>query len=324
MTKAKKITAITLSCIFAVLSIFMIFWYFGESYGDFYSKATKEFEIAGLDEGFTPQGITYDETSKTFLTCGYMKNGSASRIYVVNAKNNATLKYFTLKNGENDYVGHSGGIATNGTNVWIVGDGTVLRFSFSEIENVKNGGSIDIIDSFDARNGADFATVEGEFLWIGEFQRDGKYDTDQSHFIETSSGETNKAVSFCFKINNEKDYGIDNTLPVKALSTPSLVQGMVVKENKVMISTSYSLPNSHFYTYENVFGNTDKTFNFNGTDIPLYFLENSNLTNTLEAPCMSEEIVIVNDKVFVTFESACQKYGFVTRESLRNVYSFDF
>lgn len=323
MSKAKKVTSIVVASIFAVLGIVMILWYFGGSYGSFYAKTNKEFEIAGLNDGFIPQGITFDEQTETFLTSGYMKDGSASRIYVVNAKTGATTKFFTLKDGEASYTGHAGGIATDGTSVWVAGEGKVVRFDFAQIETVENGGSIQIVDAFESGNGADFVTVEGNNLWVGEFQRDGSYDTDETHFVETSDGKTNKALSFCYEIDNAQTYGLTSTTPTKALSTPSLVQGMVVSQDKIVLSTSYSLPDSHIYTYNNILnGAAEKTFDFNGTPIDLYVLESEDLTDDLTAPCMSEEIVLADGKVYILFESACQKYNFATREQLRNVYSF--
>lgn len=55
-----------------------------------------------------------------------MNDGSASRIYVVDGESLETTKYFTLQDSdEKDYVGHAGGIATDGENVWICGDGVV-------------------------------------------------------------------------------------------------------------------------------------------------------------------------------------------------------
>lgn len=328
MSKSKKITTIVIACIFAVLGIFVTFWYFGVSYSDFYARATKEFEIPGLSEGFTPQGLCHADKEKVFLVCGYMKDGSASRIYVVDEKTEKMTKYFTLNTEDGAYTGHAGGIATDGTNVWIAGDGTVNRFSFEEAMNVENGNSVQIFDSFVSNNGADFVTVDRtkNNLWVGEFHREGKYDTDESHFIETSDGTINKAISFCYEINNDGTCGITSTTPIMALSTPSLVQGMSFTTEKIVISTSYSLPNSHIYSYTNIMEQTsiaEKTFKYNDTtEIPLFVLENKILIEDLEAPCMSEEIEFVNGKIYVLFESACQKYGFVTREPLRNVFSF--
>jgi len=322
MTKPKKIIFISLSIIFAVISIFMIFWYFGDSYHEFYSISSKEFKIMGLDEGFTPQGLCYESDTEKFLTCGYMKNGSASRIYVVDKKKNKTDKYFTLRLNADIYTGHAGGIATNGISVWIVGDGMVHRFDYFKVQTVENGGIIDIVDSFETKNGADFVTVENNNLWVGEFHKKGKYDTSDSHFIETETGSTNSAISFCYEISDNEKCGITSLVPTKALSTGSLVQGMVVLDDKIILSTSYSLANSHIYTYENILSGTASTFNFEGTEIPLFILSDKQLIKDLETPCMSEEITVAEGKIYIMFESACQKYRLFTREPLYNSYSY--
>lgn len=323
MSKAKKIVFLSTAIAIATVSIFMIFWYFGESYQEFYAKASKAFEIPGLSEGFVPQGLCYNEKINKFLTSGYMQNGSASRIYVVNAQNGKTEKYFTLKIEDTDYVGHAGGIASKGDNVWVSGDGLVVRFKSEEIEAIENGGIIFVGDFFNPQNGADFIAIEDNNLWVGEFHKPGKYDTDSSHVITTSNGKTNSAISFCYEIAPSKEFGIDSTIPTKALSTPSLVQGMIVSDNKIILSTSYSLPKSHIYTYENITTlSTDSKFIFGTAEIPLYILSDDSLVKDLEAPCMSEEIALVGEKVFVLFESACKKYSFVTRESLRHVYTY--
>ena len=324
MSKTKKITAIVFAAVFAFLSILMIFWYFGESYGDFYTIASKEFSIPGLNDGFTPQGLCYEEKHDIFLASGYMNNGSASRIYVIDATTYKTEKYFTLTDYDgSDYTGHAGGIATNGENVWVCGDGNVLRFDFFKIENAENGSAVEILDTFDSPNGADFVTIEENYIWIGEFHKDGDYDTNSTHHITTANRKTNKALSFCYEINTGNQYGLASTTPIKLLSTPSLVQGMEILNGKIVLSSSYSLAKSNISIYENILAvNAQKTFSYQGFDIPLYVLEDKNLTKNIEAPCMSEEIAHVNGRIYVLFESACQKYGFVTRESLRNVYSF--
>ena len=326
MSKSKKITTIVVACIFAVLGIFVTFWYFGDSYGKFYAEAKAEFEIPGLSEGFTPQGICYSDYMDMFFVSGYMNDDSASRIYTVDAKTGKTIKYFTLNTPDGAYTGHAGGIATDEYYFWLVGDGTVNVFYFKDVIEVENGKAIKLVDSFTSNNGADFVTVDknNNYLWIGEFHREGNYDTPENHFIETSDGSINKAVSFCYEIDNTQTTGVKSTTPIMALSTPSLVQGMVVTDENIVISTSYSLPNSHIYTYTNTIdlNSVERKFTYNETDIPLFVLENKDLVKDLEAPCMSEEIELVDGKVYVLFESACAKYGFVTREPLRNVYSF--
>lgn len=323
MTKSKKIVFIVLSLIFIVISIFMLFWYFGDSYKEFYSVSTEEFKIMGLDEGFTPQGLCYENDTEKFLTCGYMKDGSASRIYVIDKKKNKTDKYFTLRLNADAYTGHAGGIATNGINVWLVGEGFVYRFNYFNVQSVENGGIIDIIDSFETKNGADFVTVENNNLWVGEFHKQGKYDTPESHFIETETGSKNTAISFCYEIADYEKCGVASFVPTKALSTCSLVQGMAILSDKIILSTSYSLANSHIYTYNNILDNAKSTFDYDGTEIPLYILSDKNQINDMEIPCMSEEIAVAENRLYIMFESACQKYRLFTREPLRNVYSYE-
>ena len=43
----------------------------------------------------------------------------------------------------------------------------------------------------------------------------------------------------------------------------------------------------------------------------------------LKAPCMTEEIELVDGRVYVLFENACKKYKAFTRTRLYNVYSLD-
>lgn len=322
MSKGKKITCLILAITFVILSSVVLFWYFGDNYYQFYSTASKEFEIAGLNEGFVPQGMCYDRNSNNFITCGYMKNGEASRIYVVNAQTGKTEKYFVLKYQDDSlYNGHAGGITTSNEYIWIVGDSKVCYFKRREILTVKNGEAIDIVNSFETKNGADFVTIKENTLFVGEFHREGKYDTPENHTITISETETNKAITFCYDISQILSETLEDLTPTMAISTTSLVQGMAITDDKIILSTSYSLPNSHILTYNNVLSNTPDSFDYNGTNIPLYILSKNELQSDLEAPCMSEEIVYVNNRLYILFESACQKYNFITREPLRYVYS---
>lgn len=323
MSKAKKITLFSILGVFAVLAVFVVCWYFGDNYTQFYKLTQKEFEIAGLSDGFTPQGMCYEENEGIFLYSGYMNNGSASRIYVFDKQKTDEQKFVTLKYADGSaYAGHAGGIDTDGINVWVAGDKKLCRISYESILSAESGTAVQIVDELQMPNGADFLKYESGKLWVGEFHKDGKYDTDESHHIERADGETNKAISFCFEVNHALPCAIDET-PIAALSTGSLVQGMEIYGNKVILSTSYSLPNSHILTYEiDLNAMAEKTFDFNGTQIDLFVLDSTNLISDLEAPCMSEEIAIANGRVYILFESACEKYGLVTREPLKYVFSY--
>ena len=320
MKKGLKITLSVVVTIIVLIGAFLLWWFVGDSYKDFYGKSTKGFAIPGLDDGFIPQGFCYVESDQTYLISGYMNDGSASRVYVV--KNNQTEKYFTLKNTDNtDYVGHAGGIDTNGESVWVAGDKKVNRFGYPDIALVENGESINIVDTFDPKNGADFVTVQNDILWIGEFYHAAKYKTPESHHITTPSGEVNHALTFGYTISNGSNYGISSTTPVKAISMPAQVQGMAITADKIYLSTSYSLPNSVIYEYANKLNSTTSIYEYaEGEEISLLILDKADLTTSTSAPCMSEEIVIVDGKLCVLFENACAKYKLFTREKSYNVY----
>ena len=86
-------------------------------YKDYYSIETSICKNPGLNDGFVCQGVTVNEKQGVFLVSGYMKDHSASRIYVTNLENESY--YVSLKQGEEVFTGHCGGIATSGEYVYV-------------------------------------------------------------------------------------------------------------------------------------------------------------------------------------------------------------
>ncbi len=43
-------------------------------------------------------------------------------------------------------------------------------------------------------------------------------------------------------------------------------------------------------------------------EVPLYYLDSTNLKKEVQLPCFSEELCVVGDRVYISFESACNKY----------------
>jgi len=330
MSKGLKITIISISIfLFLVLSTIGVYFLWPWN-RHFFNEASEEFAIPGLDTEFVPQGMTISTMLNKYIISGYMNDGSPSRFYVINPETKEVEKYFTLKNGEDDYIGHAGGIANYGSTFWVVsnenGNGFGFRFLFNDVYNVKNGESINIIDYFNTYNNADFAFVQDKTLWVGEFYKKGKYETDSYHHLHTTSGETNHAIVYGFRIDEACQYSLYDTKPEKALSIRDLCQGMAVsKEGKIVISTSYSIADSHIYYYKDVFsespkGHTTYKIGF-GVVVPLWYLDNNSLIKDVKIPAMSEEIVILNDRVYILFESASKKYRLFNRNRLDHVYS---
>ena len=331
MSKAKKISLFSVFSIFIVLACAVVIWYFGDTYPQFYKISQKEFEIAGLSEGFVPQGLCHFDEQDLFFYSGYMKDGSASRIYVYDNLGKCDFKYITLTVDGQDYVGHAGGIATDGKSVWVSGDGMLHRFDLEALLLADHKTKLEVKDSKEMLNGADFLKYEKYpeedqgYLWVGEFHKEGKYDTEESHHIQCSDGSINKALTYAYFVGYQEPCGITD-IPMLALSTGSLVQGMEMYGGKVILSTSYGLSDSHIKTYDinlqadqPVYG----AYEVDGLTVQLYIADSSNLISDLKAPSMSEEIVAVGNKLYIMFENACKKYSAFTREKLENVFSYN-
>ena len=321
MKKGIKIAISVIVALILAIGIFAIVWFKGKTYKNFYAHATQEFEVPGLDEGFTPQGLTHYDNENCFLVSGYMKDGSASRIYVVGQQ----TKYFTLKLNGEDYVGHAGGIATYGSFGYLVGDKHLYVFNIIDAVELENGQSINILSEFEAPNGADFINIQDGQVYIGEFYHETKYPTSAKHHITTSDYDMNYAVTYVYDISDSKQYYFDINDPTYAISTTEKIQGMCRASNgEVVLSSSWSLSDSNIYIYKSLSQLESQTFEFSADkNIQMYVLDNSNLIKTLVAPSMSEEIVLHDGKVYLIFENACQKYKLVTRHKNTSAYSFD-
>lgn len=343
MKMGVKITISIIASLLAVILIFLGVYYLWPWNRNFFNNADKEFSIPGLDTKFCPQGMTtFDDDPNKYLISGYMTDGSPSRFYLIDGDTNSIIKYVTLNIDGLDFCGHVGGVTSHGDNIWTVctvdGAGYGFRFTLSDLNKTTPGGEINITqnaDVFNTYNGADFVFVYDNYLWVGEFYKAKKYETPKRHRLVTPSGETNTAVVMGFQLasSDSYSYGLATSssynwkpIPQKALSIRGLCQGIAVtSDGKFVLSTSWSLADSHIYLYENVFDEEPAKLEFGAFEgsqaIDLWYLDNDSLINSIKAPSMSEEIIVKNNRVYVLFESACKKYRAYNRKRLRNVYS---
>lgn len=320
MAKTPKIILSIFCAIVLALGTFLIVWFCGKNYKDFYSYANEKFEIPALAEGLTPQGLHYDETNNVFLVSGYMKDGSASRIYKITDN---TSTYFTLTIDDEDYVGHCGGIATHGNLGYIVGEHKVYVFSLTEAIDATDGTSVVCQAVLDAPNGADFITVNENQIYIGEFYHETKYPTKEEHHLESADG-INPALTFAYELDGSSPYGFDITSPSFVISTTEKIQGMAITDDGyIVLSQSWSLADSHLLVYKSLADITTSKYDYNGQEIDMFVLDSSNLKTDLVLPSMSEEITMSNGEVYVSFENACLKYKLVTRHKNTKTYSID-
>lgn len=322
--KTKKLT-IALSVVggfLAALFIFLMVWFFGASYPAFDKVAAETFTIRGLKEGISPQGLCnlpagYDYD---FAMSGYMVDDSASRIYLINSEKDEA-KYITLKTKDGKAItSHFGGVTAT-TNFLVVADGNhVTRVSLDEALLAENGAAVEIHDQVELDIDIAFCFYEQEenLLFVGEFYREKNYKTDESHHL-TKDGETNYAFVYVFVVDESGLGGIQIGQPYAILSVRGLVQGIAVSQDKIYLSCSYGLPDSKLYTYSNpLHGGTAYT-DLHG--VPVYRLDKDNLRSTLTMPCMSEEICFKDGKLYILFESLCNKYKYFVRVRIDKVYA---
>ena len=299
-------------------------------YGDFFDGEVAEFKAAGLGDGLVPQGFAYVEQHGVYLQCGYMADGSASRIYVIDERNDHTVHYVTLLAADGTaYTGHTGGLTAYDDLVWLVNDGEgedncVWVLSLSELLSAPNGGTITLNNKFQPESRAAYCLADGEYLWVGEFYRAEDYPTKASHTFTVADGAQQNALVCAYPLDTASELGIADTTPALLLSVPGQVQGFAMTaDGGFVLSSSFGLSSSilRFYSALPAEQQPDATLDVNGASVPVYFLDNDMLIRVVEAPPMSEEIVVKDGRLFVLFESACQKYIFGNFMRGRPVYS---
>ena len=288
-------------------------------YSDYYKIETPITDCPGLKDDFIPQGMSVVPSTGKYIISGYMKDGSASRIYVTDTTKATHMMTLTL-DGE-DFKGHCGGVANDGTSLYISDtngdDSGVYLVSLETVLNTET--SVINLESskfykVDGRASFVFADNSGKssYIYVGEFHRESNYVCN--HPIETETEGTHYAVVGKYRLpstptpSDDAQSETQSLIPEYFYSIRNLVQGFALsKDGDIALSTSYGLSSSHFYVYDykNI-KDSGKTIQ----DKPVYILENE--TKVIKAPAMSEDLDYnINDnKIYFTTESASDKYIF--------------
>ena len=333
-----KVLGILLGFIILVLGIIKV----GERiiFKDFYDNASKEFKMPGTADGLVQQGITYLGDKEVFLVAGYMADGSASMVYVLD-KDGDVINKVSLKNENgSDYTGHTGGIDVYKNCVYIT-DGTKDKdynggldvFPLDQILNETEVKKMGRVTTF---NNPAFVEIYKDYMLVGEFYHAEAYETLDSHRFTTPNGDNNTALITVFKLDDANtDNFYASNAPIAGITTTSEVQGLeFVNDEKIVLSTSWSLSKSKLHVYD-----IDKIdvserepvlvegFDPNSTEddhnLKIYHLDSASFDETVYAPPMSEEMVCLNNKLYVLNESACNKYIYGKFMSGNYMYAYD-
>ena len=296
----KKIGRVTLILLLTVLAVLLlaigglnIAKYI--IYRDYYKMESNVCDNPGLGDGFVCQGIAVAEEKNVILVSGYMKDKSASRIYVTNEDDEDY--YVTLKQGDSAFTGHVGGIATTGSTVYLANDGRIHLLSLSDLLDANEGDALDVGEGIRVNNQASFVYTDDSFLFVGEFHDGGKY-TVEGHENETAEG-THYAICTQYALG-------DLTTPLAVYTLRNKVQGICFTPGgKVILSTSYGVADTVYYVYD-LKDATRAEKDFEGA--PLYYLDH--LEREVKGPAMGEDLDWSDGHVITLTESASDKYIF--------------
>ncbi len=262
-------------------------------YDYYYSLETDICMNPGLNDDFIPQGLAAIEDRGVYITSGYMKGKSNSRIYITNTKNESHYVKLT-KNGK-DFFGHVGGVATTGKNVYLSNDENIYILDRDLLLD-KNTKTIDIGNGIKVNNSASFVFTDDTHLYVGEFHDGKQYVCN--HPYMTSEGMHYAIVS---------QYRLDNLETPEAIySIRNKVQGFAITaQNKVVLSTSYGLDNSVYYVYDLKKATASEEI-LDGAKV--FYLDN--VQKSFIGPAMGEDLDYSRGKIITLTESACNKYIF--------------
>ena len=306
---ASLIAGLVAAFLLAVL-VFNIFTKAPATKNLFHSK--KAFVIPYSNKGYIAQGLTYDQASGNFYLTGYMKNGSASPIFVVNKKSRklVTAVFMTNPDGS-DFCGHAGGLSVMGDKIYIAGsaDSCFYVFDKTAVDNAAKKSRIAYSQVVNLAAGQDtikvaYSTVYGGMLYAGEFYRDPEYILPENHKVNTKDG-LQYALAVGFKLD---DAG--NTTAAVAFSIPNQIQGMCFSNDSIYLTMSWGLGQSKVYRYNYGSLSPSGTKEVCGQKVPLYELTLKNMSGCWTLPPMAEEIEFVDGRFYVNNESASDKYVF--------------
>lgn len=307
------------------LIVFMglVHCYFFLPVSDYMRNSERTFTIPDSNQGFIAQGITYDESTDEFFLTGYMKDGSASPIYIVKKETYECIQKVLMVNQDGSaFDGHCGGIACLNGKIYIAGSSDYCIYEFDEqkIRTAEQESCVAYDKVLELSNGDNlkvaYLTTANGLLYAGEFYREENYKTDEQHRVETADGVSN-AYLVGFKVEE------NGLKPVEVYSTPDKIQGAAFSGDCLYLSSSYAVAFSKLYQYKLEDIKAVGTGIVQGTEVPHYILDRDSLKKTGKISPMSEEIEIVDGKMYIMSESASNKYIFGKLLGAWKVYATD-
>ena len=328
-TRVVRIISIAVACLLvsAVLGVGILFAYTRLPYADYYDSAERAFEIPGFRDGFVAQGLAYDDAGN-FFVCGYDTHDGPSSVYCIGSD---SVKRVLLKNEKGEmFSGHCGGIACHGEYLYVAGSGKscVFVLRYADIQGAADGEYVSfcarIPMGLDSQDGirVSLAGGDGDRLLVGEYYRAHSYETPDSHKF-VCGGQSFGALMLEYSYNSDAEWGI-SPVPTAVYSIPDDVQGATFDENgDIYFSTSGGYGASHILKYSIAELKRAEDIPLGDGTLPHYLTIDSARRGAYKNPPMSEEIVIVNGKLYIMNEYSSSKFWLGRFSGARYCYAID-
>jgi hypothetical protein len=270
-------------------------------YSDYVENKELECKIPGLSDGYVPQGLCYVDGKDAHILSGY--NEEYLALYVV--RDDGYVEIISVDAEGNRTESHGGGVACEGSYVYVANNTTVLIYNLSDFMNAKDKEKVKPVDEWDLPVKSACVYTDGDYIYFSEFHDGSVYVSDPAHTYTTPAGDENHAYTVAYKLDSEGGFNVAE--PEFIISVKDKVQGFMKYGDTYAVSTSWGLSSSHLTFYKGI-GDSGKTVTVSGKDVPLYYLDSSNMAKDVLMPAFSEDLDVVNGRVIVGFESACNKY----------------
>lgn len=323
MKKALKILGVVLAAILILVilaaSVFSVID--RVKYREFYKNSEKAFAIPGLWDGAVQQGFDYSEELGLYVYSGYMKDHSASRLYLIDLDGNSRFVELKEKDGT-DHTGHVGGVSFGGDYIYVTASSKNQILMFKTTDVIDGDGVATVCDEFDVFLSSAYVYVRENKLYTGEFYIANDYETPEDHRLTTPAGDENTALMGVYTLGaNGKPASAD---PAYVISTRGQVQGMAFdSQGRLVLSTSWGLNPSGIYVYD-LDAAKNGTCTIDGKSYTVKYADSDCLENTIVAPPMAEEMVYIDGKLIIMNESASMKYIFGKLTSGNNALAYNY
>lgn len=265
--------------------------------------------IPGIEDGFIPQGLSYDPETDRVLLAGYMGSGGASPIYIVDRQSGSAVKVLMQTETGKNFKGHAGGLSLRAGTAYIAGStaNCVYCFSLDALLGATEDGALAADAKIELKNRDDYIRVSftaenTEMLFAGEFHKAPLFYTHASHAVDTPDGRQ-KAYLFGFT-PDEKNCAV----PRVVYSIPDNVQGACFDGDYLYLSQTDGLLSARILCFDLSKLSAAGTKTVLNAEVPLYILGEHAAVKCTRIPPMSEEILVVDGNLLILYESASNRY----------------